>query len=296
MFEKALHRVFNFGEKIGVHIIPDHFYYPVPNTNALDMDLWLDTDAEIGIDFRDKQQLWLLANFSKKYVAEYGGIPYSKTKVAYQYYFNNHFFGPVDAEILYCMIREYKPKRIVEVGSGFSTYLIAQAVNKNKMSDGISCDFSAIDPYANVVVKNGFPGLTQLVNGKIQEIEPEFFRNLESKDILFIDSSHILDIGSDVQFIFKKILPCLKKGVIVQLHDIFLPFEYPKNWVMKKHWFWNEQYILRAFLYGNSHYHILWAGCYMHYHYFNELKNVFKYESKNRIPPGSFWIRKISDR
>jgi hypothetical protein len=198
----------------------------------------------------------------------------------------------VDAEILYCMIRWFKPENIVEVGSGFSTYLIAQSVEQNRILENVLCNFSTIEPFPNVIVKTGIPGLSELIPKKIQNVNPDVFFNLKQNDILFIDSSHILDIGSDVHHIFNDILPKVNKGVIVHFHDIFLPHEYPKMWVLKKHWFWNEQYILRAFLSGNTKFRVLWAGAYMHFNYFSSLKKAFEYENKARIPPGSFWIQK----
>ncbi len=141
--------------------------------------------------------------------------------------------GPVDAEILYCMVREHKPKRMIEFGSGFSTQISARALVQNQQETGVACDFTAVEPYPNPMVRKGFPGLTRLSETSCQEFPLEHIEALEENDVLFIDSSHVLKIGSDVQHLFLEVLPRLKKGVVVQVHDIFLPFEYSSNWVMR---------------------------------------------------------------
>jgi len=118
------------------------------------------------------------------------------------------------------------------------------------------------------------------------------FGKLKENDILFIDSSHVLKIGSDVQYEYLDILPRLSKGVIVHVHDIFLPAEYPKEWVLKDYIFWTEQYLLQAFLAFNDSFEVLWAGHYMHLKYPNKLEDAFSYKRDERLP-GSFWMRKI---
>jgi hypothetical protein len=116
---------------------------------------------------------------------------------------------------------------------------------------------------------------------------------LEENDILFIDSSHVLKIGSDVQYEYLEILPRLNKGVIVHIHDIFLPAEYRKEWVLKDHIFWTEQYLLQAFLAFNDNFEILWAGSYMHLKHPDKLEVAFNSYRRNERWPGSFWIKKI---
>ena len=126
----------------------------------------------------------------------------------------------------------------------------------------------------------------------MEEVPLHEFGALRENDILFIDSSHVLKTGSDVQFLFLEILPRINKGVIVHLHDIFLAVEYPQDWVINKKYFWTEQYLLQAFLSFNESFEVIWAGHYMHLDYSAQLKNAFSsYDSIHG--PGSFWIRKI---
>ena len=226
---------------------------------------------------------------------EYEAFPQNKRDVEapFDYYVNNGGFESVDGEILYCVIRSFKPKRILEVGSGNSTYLSAQAILKNKEKNGHECELIAVEPYPNNVLKAGFPGLSELIPAKIQDIPLAELSKLEENDILFIDSSHVLKIGSDVQYEYLEILPRLNKGVIVHIHDIFLPAEYKKDWVLKDYRFWTEQYLLQAFLAFNDSFEIFWAGSYMHLNHPDKLEAAFSSYNRSERCPGSFWMKKI---
>src|ERR1044071_9524271 len=133
-----------------------------------------------------------------------------------------------------------------------------------------------------------FPGLQTLIEKNVQEINLEFFSQLESGDILFIDSSHTVKIGGDVNYLFLEILPRLKPGVIVHVHDIFLPFEYRRDWVMDEFRFWSEQYLLQAFLTFNSEFEVLLANRYLAYRYLEDLKAAFP--NLTSWGGGSFWM------
>jgi hypothetical protein len=191
------------------------------------------------------------------------------------------------------MVRYFKPKRVFEIGSGNSTYLSAQALLKNKDEDNHKNELIAIEPYPNDVLKTGFPGLSKLISEKIQNTPTSEFSKLEEKDILFVDSSHVLKIGSDVQYEILEILPRLNEGVIVHIHDTFLPAEYPKNWVLEDFRFLNEQYLLQAFLAFNKSFEVQWAWSYMHLHHPDKLEAAFSTYSRDKRWPGSFWMRKI---
>jgi predicted O-methyltransferase YrrM len=248
----------------------------------------------VGIAIQDEQQLALLKNFTNEFREEYNAFPLNDTGVAHQYYVKNRTYEQIDGEILYCMIRHFKPRKIIEIGSGFSTYLAAQALLKNfaEAEDGNKCEFTAIEPYPNKVLEQGFPGLTKLIKNRVQDVSLDEFAALKQNDILFIDSSHVLKTGSDVQYEFLEILPRLNKGVIVHVHDIFMPAEYPREWIMKHLRFWNEQYLLQAFLTFNDSFEILWAASYMLLKHPERLKEAFPSYSDNTWP-GSFWIRRI---
>lgn len=251
---------FPIWQRMGFHVTPNHFYEPVPDTRTLREELWSKHSNIEGIETNEEGQINLLSQFSSKFKDEYENFPMLKTSAPYQYYVNNAAFESVDGEILYCMIRHFKPRKIFEIGSGNSTYLAAQAVLKNKEEDGNECELIAFEPYPNNVLKAGFPGLSKLIPIKIQDIALSKFSELKENDFLFIDSSHVLKIGSDVQYEYLEILPRLNKGVIVHVHDIFLPAEYRREWVLNDYRFYTEQYLLQAFLAFNSAFEVLWGG------------------------------------
>lgn len=295
-YNSALHftlrKTFPFWQKLGLHITPNHFYEPIPDTSTLNDNLWLKNSELVGIDINEEEQIRLLSEFSLKYKKEFDSFPKNKTECPYQYFINNGGFESVDGEILYCMIRHFKPRKIIEIGSGNSTYLSAQAVLKNKKENGDECKLVAIEPYPNNVLKEGFPGLSQLIPQKVQDVPLSLFNSLEKNDILFIDSSHVLKIGNDVQYEYLEILPRLKKGVIIHIHDIFLPEEYRKDWVLNNCRFWTEQYLLQTFLAFNESFKVLWAGNYMCLKNPEKIDKTFISYKKDEVKPGSFWIVK----
>src|SRR5262249_46442361 len=113
-------------------------------------------------------------------------------------------------------------------------------------------------------------------------------------DILFIDSSHVFRVDSDVRFLFLEVLPRLNPGVLIHIHDIFLPYDYPRDWIVKEHRFWNEQYLLHAFLLFNRAFEVLWAGSYMHTRHSDKLKRAFASYDPASVWPGSFWMRRLA--
>ena len=187
-------RLFSLWEHMGFHITQNVFWHPIPDTITLKDELWLRQSELVGIDINQQSQIQLLNQFSSRFKAEYDSFPKNKAEKPYQYYINNDRFKSVDGEILYCMIRHFKPKRIIEIGSGNSTYLSAHALLKNEEENGDKGELIAIEPNPNEVLRFGFPGLSKLISTKVEEIDLSLFKELKENDILFIDSSHILKI------------------------------------------------------------------------------------------------------
>lgn len=281
--------LFPLWQKFGFHLTQNNYYEPIPDTRNLKPKLWIQKNKLIGINLNVKRQLKLLDTFRTLYKKEYEKFPRHETDPN-QFYINNGGFESTDAEILYCMIRYFKPEKIIEIGSGSSTLLIKKAVKCNE-EEGLRTNFSVFDPFPSQIIKSS-PKISKLHITKVQEVPRSVFKLLKKNDILFIDSSHIVNIGSDVQYLILEILPSLNKGVIIHFHDIYIPNEYPKNAVLSYYYFWNEQYILQAFLTFNNAYEILWAGNFIHLNYPSKLEAAFASYNKKNTEPGSFWIRK----
>ncbi len=287
--------IFPVWERHGFHVTPVHFYQPIPDTESLPETLW-DRPSELpGIDMNDSVQLDLLTKHFPRFRSEYERIPIQPTGERGSFHLDNKLFGGTDALVAYCMVRQFQPQLIIEIGSGLSSVLLAQAAARNGRSDLI-----CIEPFPREFVRNGFPGLRSLIEKKVQDIDLEFFSQLESSDLLFIDSSHAVKIGGDVNYLFLEVLPRLKPGVIVHVHDIFLPFEYRRDWVMDEFRFWSEQYLLQAFLTFNSEFEVLMANRYLAHRYLGDLKAAFPSLEKLKatLPNsvrwggGSFWMRR----
>ena len=279
-------RYFALWEEHGVHVTPVHFYQPIPDTRTLHNHEWHKSHVP-GIDWNESRQLELLREFSK-FHAEFDEFPIEPTGVASDFHMNQGLFDGTDALVLYCMIRRFQPSMILEVGSGMSSLLSAQAARKNGHTKLV-----CIEPYPNEILRDGISPSTVLRIEKVQDVSVTTFQELGENDILFIDSSHVVRIGGDVNYLFLEVLPRLRPGVIVHVHDIFLPSEYPQHWVLKARRFWTEQYLLQAFLCHNPKFEVLFANNYMGEKHRDTFKEVFP--NSPWWGGGSFWIRRKLD-
>ncbi|MBN2406072.1 MAG: class I SAM-dependent methyltransferase [Elusimicrobia bacterium] len=254
--------------------------------------LWQKESELMGLDINQEEQLKMLDDIFPPYKDEYD-FPVERTECPYEYYLNNNTFGLRSAAILHSMIRHYKPETVIEVGSGLSTYVSARACIINN-KEGHPAKLIAIEPNPNRVLINGFPGLSRLEHMNVEDMEKDYFMQLRENDILFIDSSHVSKTNNDVNFLYLEILPRLNKGVIVHIHDIFLPYDYPSDWFLRLHKYYNEQYLLQAFLCCNNCYKIIYADYFMDKKYPDKMPYVFPVKEgySNRHYPSSFWMRK----
>jgi hypothetical protein len=294
MLHKSRVGAFKALQRMGIHLVPNHFYEPVPDTRSIPEGFWNEPSVLPGIDMRESAQLTLMRDFCREYKAEFDQFQDSANVSANGFSLANGLFGPVDGEILYCMVRHFKPNRLIEVGSGNSTLISAAAIVKNSRETGVQAKLTAIEPFPNPTITKGFPGLTRLIKAPVQSVPLAEFETLDENDILFIDSSHVLKEASDVRFEYLEVVPRLKKGVVIHFHDIFLPFPYPKSWVVEDLRFWNEQYVLQAFLAFNSSFEVLWGGSYMNHGHPDALQQVFRSYRAKETAPGSFWVRKTA--
>jgi predicted O-methyltransferase YrrM len=283
-------RYYRQWEKSGYHVTPNHFFFPIPDSDALTDGLWAKESELVGVNLNPKTQLQLLTQVFPKYAKE-TLYPNAATGNSAEYYYENGSFGPVDADVLHAMIRHFKPHRVIEIGSGYSTLVSANACLLNKQKDGVASELIAVEPYPNETLRQGFPGLTELIEKPLEQVDLGMFSGLAENDLLFIDSTHVLKIGGDVKYLYLEVLPRLAGGVIVHSHDIFFPGEYPKSWVRENHWFWTEQYLLQAFLAFNSAFEVLWASQYMTRRYPKEIAQTFASYS-NEVSPASLWLKR----
>jgi hypothetical protein len=198
----------------------------------------------------------------------------------------------VDAAVLYAMVRATKPRRVVEVGSGCSTKVIAASLQRNAVADGRSAQFLSIDPHVVPALAGSLDPVVRFEhrNEPLQQENPATWSSLEAGDVLFIDSSHVFKAGSDVEFEFVTIYPALPAGVLVHLHDIFLPVDYPLYWNLHRSRFWNEQQFLAVMLDNSDRYEVVAALAALHDHdpaFFPRLLQSFD----GSYSPGSIWLR-----
>ena len=267
---------------IGVFPIRDHYYEP-QLTYTDDFDAA--KKRQLPLNFDIDGQLHALQQLS--YREELN--TFSKQHGKEDFYLDNGTFGPGDAELYYLMIRNKKPKKIIEIGSGYSTLLAMQAIRRNK-AEGIDTELTCIEPYEKPWLEK-LPGIT-LLRQPVEKMDTVLFALLQENDILFIDSSHIIRPENDVLFEYMELLPMLNKGVIIHIHDIFSPRHYRQDWLTKMYRFWNEQYLLEAFLYNNNGFKILYSLNYLKNDFFETTKNVLMHIVP-QDEPSSFWLQKI---
>jgi predicted O-methyltransferase YrrM len=246
-----------------VRVRNGHYYSPVPSLKELRRDAPRIFDRSRrslpGVDLNEDGQLALLSEFAPFYAEQ----PFPETpREGIRYFFDNYWFGSADALFLYAMIRRFRPRRIVEIGSGFSSAVMLDT-NERFMDRGIRLTF--VEPESERLRKLLKPedrASVTIVEQRIQGLGPGLVEELEANDILFVDSSHVSKAGSDVNHVLFELLPRLASGVLVQFHDIQYPFEYPQEW-FELGWSWNEPYILRAFLQYNREFSIRFWNDYM---------------------------------
>jgi len=273
---KRLPRTKNALMHVGVFPIRNHFYEPQFDNRNPELEFSQDRNLP-GIDWNSSGQLEILERFV--FSKELTDPP-------------EHSFASGDAEYWYQIIRTIKPKRIFEIGSGNSTLIAIKAIDRNRKDDSdYKCEHICIEPYPSPQLEEA--GISSIIKKKVEDVELSFFSSLQENDILFIDSSHIIRPQGDVLFEYLEILPSLNKGVIVHTHDIFSPKNYLSQWLKDEVRFWNEQYLLEAFLTHNNSWRIVGALNYLHHHHYDKLKSIAPFLSTER-EPGSFYIQKIT--
>ena len=274
----------------------DHFYSPVPDNRALAREparsrVWPAVPRPTpGIDWRGDEQVAFLRD--QLGTQEPIDLPSQPTGDPRDYHTANEMFSRLDAWLLQGMLRHFRPRRMIEVGSGWSSLLTAR-VNREYL-DG-ELHFTCIEPYPPEFLHDGVDGISELIVAPVQEVSPERFAALQSGDVLFIDSSHTVKTGGDVPWLFEEVLPRLNSGVVVHVHDIGLPRDYPQEWVFAGR-AWNEQYLVRAFLTFNSEFRVLLGVSWLGVHRADVLSATLPdYPAGYRDSGASLWIQRNPD-
>jgi hypothetical protein len=251
---------FAIWERAGYHVTPVHFYSPIPDLTTLTER---GTSSCPGVDLNRRGQEAMLATLAPLF---------PEARACWE---DNTYFGLVDSAALYAMVRHHRPQKVVEVGSGYSTRMARDAIERNGSGELIT-----IEPFPQERMPSAptYPV-------EVQRVPLDLFESLEENDILFIDSSHVLRTGGDVKYEYLEILPRLAAGVLVHVHDVFIPDDYPLDWFTDRHRFWSEQYLLQAFLAFNEQFEVLWSS--------HMLDRQVEWHLPHGEPGGSFWLRRV---
>jgi len=276
--------------------MPVHFYSPVPDLGDLEKrEVWDHKSALVGLDFHPEAQIQFLQRLGKQFGLECNWPPDPQVDPD-QFYTENGTFSYGCAATTHCILRRFKPCHVIEIGSGNSTLVISRALSLNSKDSLEPIEYTAVDPFPRSIVEKGLSGLTRIIKEQVERLEIGFFDRLAENDVLFVDSSHTVRIGGDVNYIILDVLPRLAPGVIVHFHDIGLPYEYPKVYSTNPRFrvFWTEAYLLQAFLSFNSQFEILLAMNYLMTEHLEEFRGAFPlYDPlRHRASSGSFWIRR----
>lgn len=273
---------------------PMHYYSPLPDIRAVKKTLprWYKEDTSPGIDWNLQEQLELIEHL-RPYSSETNSLP-SFSQVTEDGY--GPGYGEVEAHLLYMMLRHVKPSRVIEIGSGVSTFYTLAAQKANSERNNVESKLTCIEPYPNdklrAFLSEGNVGLRQC---EVQDVGFEIFQELSTNDVLFIDSSHVSKKDSDVDFLFLEVVPRLREGVVIHIHDIAFPMPAPplEHVLFDTYLFWNENALVKAFLSFNTAFRILMGQSYLHYHKPDVLKTLVPIYNPQVHFPCSLWIRKM---
>ena len=272
-----------FLKKIGIFPITKNYYEPKFDYDNLKDDLNKIRKLP-GVDLNIQGQIEFLKNLN--FSDELSQLNLLKGSKKFNFKINNNFFEEGDAEIYYSMIRYLKPKNIIEIGSGYSSLIALEAIEKNLTFDQFKSTLLCIEPYENkwLEKKN-----IKVIREKIEDIQDELILKLKKNDILFVDSSHIIKPQGDITKIFLEIFPKLEKGVIVHIHDIFTPRDYPSRWLKDENRFYNEQYLFESLVDHSERYKILLTLNHLKNDLYNELHKSCPYLNKE-CQPSSIYL------
>lgn len=270
--------------RLGFQLVFATYDSPIPDVTALAPEFFEEPSPMRGIGFDVAAQMDFLERELAVYCREFNPLATAEQAGPHRFYLNNGTYESVDAELLYAIVRRYEPSRVVELGSGYSTLIVREALARvGRSADEV---LRTYDPYRSPLL----PPEAPVVDMHAQAVPEDVFTELGAGDLLFVDTSHTVKVGGDVNHIVLDLLPILKSGVIVHFHDIFLPYPYSRQHLEGAH-FWAEQYLLQAFLTGNSEWEVLLGGYALARAYPDRLAAAVPSFGPG-VNPGAFWIRR----
>ena len=276
--------VFRKFEENGFHVTQDHYYSAQPTVSRLASTLW-DGPRYLtnAFAFSPEKMLALFEEIAP-FAGELADVP---RNAAAGFYWDNEFFPNFDAIIYYGLCRRFRPATVLEIGSGFSTHIALRAAECNRTTR-VRC----IEPHPSLALEAIADRLEQFIVCPVQEVPMDAYAALRPGDILFVDTSHVSKIGSDLHHILFNVLPALATGVIVHFHDVFLPWEYPREWVVERNWFWNEQYLILAFMMYNKAFRVLFMNNHFLSTQAQAAERVLSGLTAGPLTGASLWLRK----
>jgi hypothetical protein len=284
-------RGFHLERKSEYQLVPRTYYSPVPDYDALPDDIWDRTTAMRGIAFDTSEQIVWAERELGDYVRELEA-PRTADPADKRFFFENKTYEYGDAEIAYAMVRRFRPANILELGSGWSTHALALACLANER-DGHPARLVANDPFPRGFVDESVPGVADFIRRPAQDVPIAEFEALGDNDVLFVDTTHVVKMGGDVNYIVLEALPALRPGVLVHFHDIWLPDEYHRALTEILGMHWNEQYLLQAFLAHNPDFEVLFATHAVAARQAERFKALVPGYTGTNYPSG-FWLRRSS--
>jgi hypothetical protein len=242
-------------ERIGLQIVLKTYYSPIPDLATVPADVWQKPNPMPGIELDLDAQVRLLETQLGEELR--GFAPDEAIDAQFQYDPANPSYPPPDARLLFALIRHHRPHTIVELGSGQSSRVIAQACRANDGS-GQRSSYRVFDPFADDTVSE-LPGVSDLLRIDARAVPGDVFEDLRAGDMLIVDTTHTVKLAGEVNRLILQVLPSLAPGVLVHFHDIHLPYEYPRYLARDYGLYWTEQYLLQAFLSMNCGYGVLYA-------------------------------------
>src|SRR4051794_20501601 len=271
-------------------VVRRDYYSPVPNLELLPEDIWNRHSRLGGVDLRVEAGMALIEEELTQFVAELD-VSTSGPSAPGEFFLENGNYETVDAELLYAMLRARKPRLVMELGSGFTTLLIGSAARKNA-AEGRHTEHLAYDPFPRPqILGDEPPPPTRFEPISATDVPLDAFAQLGAGDFLFVDTTHTVKLGSDVNYIVLDVLPTLAPGVIIHFHDVFLPWEYPREWFEEMQYYWAEQYLLQAFLAFNSDFEVLIPAAAIASEFPERLASVVPSFAPGHRP-GAIWLKR----